>query len=53
MWHRGFYERPTEPRVEREHWVLRYKGARSVAVSGIPFHTLPWSLMRASLWSSK
>lgn len=48
MWHDTFYKRPKEPHVDRERRVLRYKGARSRPVSGAPFHSPPWSLMKAS-----
>lgn len=44
----GFYERPNELHVDRERRVLRYKGARSRPLSGIPFHTPPWTLMQDS-----
>ena len=45
----GFYERPNEIHVDRERRVLSYKGARSRPVSGVPFHTPPWSLMQDRL----
>lgn len=48
MGHDGNYERPNELHVDRQRRVLHYKGARTRAVSGVPFHTPQWSLMKDS-----